>query len=576
MDSQGGRATHQFHRHFAGVVLLFGSILLSLSAVDGAEFFNDWATNNLSAVPSQSGPTDDPDGDGAPNLTEYVFGTDPLTPDCAGDAITTLFGGANGSYGVEIFERAGHRPGVQIDLDATADMVHWVRPWWLRTSTNSLPGDPTNSVREVFTTYLPGTNVFIVRGVLHLFDLGPETANYYVATNGNDGASGTGTNTPFRSLHKAVSVAAPGDLIYMRGGTYSTNATISINTSGTAANPIRLRAYPGEKPILNFGSQTTSSSNRGINFNASWWQVYGLEIASAGDNGIALSGSSNIIERCVLHHNRDTGLQISGSGGRVPSSNLVLNCDSYLNRDATGENADGFAVKSFWESGTHVGPDNIFRGCRSWDNADDGWDLWQTTNTVVLSNCWTWGNGTNLVTAGDGNGFKLGGHSSANGTANFAGAHLVTRCVSFKNFHNGFDQNNNAAGITLDQNTAWANGSTNSDCNFQMNHVTANSPPTIHTVRNNISIGGFSNDVFYTGSILINNSWQVVPAAGTNDFLNLDRILALSPRRDDGGLPEVPLLRPTLTSLFIDQGTNLGEAFYGAAPDLGAFETVVW
>jgi hypothetical protein len=544
-----------------------------LPTLRGAEFFNDWATNHLSSVPSQSSPTNDPDSDGLSNLAEFTFGTDPLVPD-GGSPLIPRVSNSNGVYIVELFEQAGHRPGVQIDLDATADMVHWIRPWWLRTLTNSLPGDPPNSVRESFMTYLPGTNTFIVRGVLNLFEAGPESATYYVATNGNDSAAGTSTNAPFRSLHKAVSVVAPGNLIYIRGGTYSTNAILTLSTSGTAANPIRLRAYPGEKPILNFSNQATNSSNRGINFNASWWRVYGLEIRKAGDNGIALSGSSNVIERCVLHHNTDTGLQISGSSGRVPTSNLVVNCDSYQNRDVTGENADGFAAKSFPESGTWVGRNIVFRGCRSWENADDGWDLWQTTNTVVIDNCWTWGNGTNLATAGDGNGFKLGGHNSAT-TSNFPGAHLVTRNISFKNFHNGFDQNNSAAGITLDQNTAWANG-TNADSNFKMNHVTTNSPPTIHVVRNNISIGGPTSDSFYPGSVLISNSWQVVPAAGTNQWLNLDRAQALTPRRDDGGLPEVPLLRPLPTGLFVDHGTDIGAPFAGPAPDLGAFESLVW
>ncbi|HUI06599.1 MAG TPA: right-handed parallel beta-helix repeat-containing protein [Verrucomicrobiae bacterium] len=542
------------------------------ASLHAAEFYNDWATNHLSSVPSQSGPTNDPDGDGVVNLAEYTFGTDPMVSD-GGTSIIALPPETNGIYKVEILERAGHRYGVQIDLDAAADLSHWIRPWWIRTVTNSLPEDPANSVRELFITYLPDTNIFFVRASLHLFDPGPGVANYYVATNGSDSATGTSTNTPFRSVAKAVSVASPGNLIYVRGGTYSTNATITISTSGAAANPIRLRAYPGEHPILNFSSQTLNSSNRGINFNANWWQVYGLEIASAGDNGIALSGSSNIIECCVLHHNRDTGLQISGSGSRVPASNLVLNCDSYMNRDATGENADGFAAKSFPESGTRVGPNIVFRGCRSWDNADDGWDLWQTTNAVVIDTCWTWGNGTNLATAGDGNGFKLGGHNSAT-TSNFPGPHVVTHCVSFKNFHNGFDQNNNAAGITLCQNTAWANG----DSNFQMNHVTGNSPPTIHAVTNNVSIDPGANDAFYPGSILVSNSWQVLtsPVGNTNDFLDTARSWALAPRRDDGSLPETPLLRPVPGGRLVDQGANTGAPFNGIAPDIGAFETPVW
>ncbi len=134
--------------------------------------------------------------------------------------------------------------------------------------TNGLAGDPrAGSVRERLTTFLPGTNIFIVRGDVTLLQAGPETATYYVATNGSDSAAGTSINTPFRSVAKAASVASPGNLIYVRGGTYTTNATISIGTNhnGTAASPIRLRAYPGEHPILDFSPQAFSSSNRGIN-----------------------------------------------------------------------------------------------------------------------------------------------------------------------------------------------------------------------------------------------------------------------------------------------------------------------
>lgn len=561
------------------LALVLCAVALASVRAHGADYYTNWAIANLSTVPSQSGPLDDPDNDGAPNLAEFTFGTDPLVGNGLGAAIFPSFAGDHGFFGVEVFERAGHQSGVQIDVDATVDLVHWIRPWWLRTLTNSLPGDPPGSIREAFTTYLPGTNVFIVRGVVHLIQDGPEAATYYVATNGSDSAVGTSTNAPYRSVAKAVSVASPGNLIYVRGGTYATNATISIGSShnGTAANPIRLRAYPGEHPILDFSPQAFGSTSRGINLSASWWQIYGLEIGNAGDNGMNLSGNSNIIERCVFHNNSDTGLQVSGNA----RSNLVLNCDSYRNFDAPtqGENADGFAAKSFPENGVTsiIGPNNVFRGCRSWENADDGWDLWQTTNTVVIDTCWSFANGTNFTNGGngkgDGNGFKLGGHNALNIHTNFPGPHLVMHCASFKNIHNGFDQNNNAAGITLDQNTAWSNG----DSNFSMDHRT-NTVITIHVVHNNISIDGRIADAFCPGSILISNSWQVVtsPPANTNDFLNVDISWAKAERRDDGSLPETPLLRPVPDGRLVDQGTNLGAAFYGSAPDLGAFESPSW
>lgn len=533
-------------------------VLSLLSSVRAAQFFNDWAATNLNTVPLQSGPLDDPDSDGAANLAEFAFGTNPLIGTGLGSAILPSFTGANGFYGVELLELGGHMPGVQIDVDASVDLVHWIRPWWFRTVTNSLPADPPGSVREALTTVLPGTNAFFVRGVVTLLLAVPETATYYVATNGNDSATGTSINTPFRSLAKAVTVSSPGNLIYMRGGTYTTNATISISSThnGTAANPIRLRAYPGEHPILDFSTQNFGSTNRGINVSASWWQIYGLEIENAGDNGMNVSGNSNIVELCVFHNCSDTGLQLA----HPASSNLVLNCDAYHNCDgpAGGENADGIDAKL-----PLLGPDNVISGCRAWENCDDGYDLFQAPFPVVITNCWSFRNGTNLANVGtfqgDGNGFKLGG-------GNIPTANRIVNCLAFGNAVRGIDQNDSTAGLTVYQNTSWANPT-----NFDLDHGTV--MVGAHDVRNNLSIDGVV--VVQAGSIQSNNSWQVItsPVASTNDVISIDTSFATAPRRDDGSLPEIPLLRPVPRGRLVDKGINIGLPFSGTAPDLGAFES---
>jgi hypothetical protein len=543
----------------AGLLPAFFLVFFS-APVWGAEFYNDWATNHLSGVPSQSGPTDDPDGDGTVNLLEYTFGTDPLVSDGVGSSIVALPPDSNGVYKVEIFERAGHKAGVQIDLDASANLTNWFRPWWLRELTNSHPEDPTNSVRELFTTWMPETNIFFVRGVVKLFDAGPDVATYYVATNGSDSASGTSINTPYRWIHKAASVANPGNLIYVRGGTYATNALLTISRNGSAASPIRLRAYPGEHPILDYSAQATGDSNRGIMLSASWWRIYGLEIKGAGDNGMEITGKSNIVELCVFHDNRDTGLQIASPG----ASNCVINCDSYHNNDATSENADGFAPKL-----AGLGKDNAFFGCRSWENADDGWDMYAAPNPVYIENCWAFRNG-HFGTNGDRNGFKLGGN-------NVAAPHRIVSCFSFHNPHHGYDQNNNTTTQTVDNCTAWANGAAagGSGHNFNLNHGTN----VAHMLRNNLSIDGTVS----TSSlcILLSNSWQVVtnPVASVNDVLSTNEDYALYPRRDDGSLPETPFMRPVPGGRLVDKGVitnDISRPYSGSAPDLGAFETPVW
>jgi hypothetical protein len=258
----------------------------------------------------------------------------------------------------------------------------------------------------------------------------------------------------------------------MKGGTYSfsTEVAIPASASGQQGGMKSLVAVPGETPVLDFSSQpygsTSSVSNpRGLSLQASWWHVKGLEVKGAADNGMYVSGSHNIVEACVFHGNRDSGLQIGRATSSTaqadwPSHNLILNCESYDNYDAppnAGENADGFACK------LTTGPGNVFRGCVSHHNIDDGWDLYTKTDTgpiapVVIDQCIAFGNGT-LTNGtsnpnGDRNGFKLGG-------SGIAVAHVVTRSIAFGNGKNGFTWNSNPGVIWLVNNTAWDNAQGN-------------------------------------------------------------------------------------------------------------------
>jgi hypothetical protein len=211
------------------------------------------------------------------------------------------------------------------------------------------------------------------------------------------------------------------------------------------------------RPVLDFSLETrataAASGPAGVELNGYYWHIKGIEIKNAADNGMLITGSNNTIEDVLLHDNGDTGLQIT-----VPSAvagdntrganNLILNCDSYQNLDVPtgGENADGFAAK------LRIGPGNVFRGCRSWNNADDGWDLFAANDVVLIDNCWAFLNGKTVGGAanpqGDGNGFKLGG--KPDGTTDQGGAvHKVTGSSAFENLACGFVRNNNPSLPTL-------------------------------------------------------------------------------------------------------------------------------
>ena len=56
------------------------------------------------------------------------------------------------------------------------------------------------------------------------------------------------------------------------------------------------------------------------------------------------------------------------------------------------------------------------------------------------------------------------------------------------------------------------------------------------------------------------------------DFLSLDLDQLTAPRKADGSLPDIDLLRPASDSELLDAGVDIGFDYWGLAPDLGALE----
>lgn len=273
----------------------------------------------------------------------------------------------------------------------------------------------------------------------------------------------------------AISSAKAGDVIIVKAGTYKFTDTIVINNAmnGKSGAYIVVKAADGAEVKFDFSAQTLDGANRGVVVDGDYWHFEGINFYGAGDNGVLLAGNNNIFEKCVFEANRDSGLQISrydttaATKDLWPSNNLIINCTAFDNCDypdqgGTGENADGFAAK------LTCGEGNVFDGCISYCNSDDGWDLFAKSATgpigvITIRNCVSFGNGTlsNGVhyANGDMNGFKLGG--SGVGTP-----HVVLNCLSFNNGATGFTDNNNPSGLTIMNATAWGNGKSAKKGNF--------------------------------------------------------------------------------------------------------------
>jgi hypothetical protein len=416
---------------------------------------------------------------------------------------------------------------------------------------------------------------------------------FYVATTGNDTDPGT-LESPFATLQKAVSVAAAGDTVYIRGGTYgittpaASNAGILFSKSGTSdTNRIKYWAYPGEVPVFDFSGLKISTSGYTMGFyvTGSWLHFKGLELCNVpmnqfSNNAISVDGGGNdIFELLDMHHNSGNGIFIGkGAGGH-----LVLNCDAHDNFDATsnqgeGQNADGFGVH-YQTSGATT----VIRGCRAWWNSDDGYDLINQEVPVTVEHSWAMGNGyanygTYNPSSGNGAGFKMG--SSKTGVR-----HLVRNNVAWKNKAHGFYANHSSGGNTWYNNTSYNNGT-----QFNMLASPPDDPNTtitltgdlVHIMRNNLGYPNKNSNM--TGVDSAFNSWDLNLTPAANDFASvndpsvsgtgasIETSGALGPREADGSLPNVDFLKLAARSQMIDKGTDVGLPFVGEAPDLGAWE----
>jgi hypothetical protein len=296
----------------------------------------------------------------------------------------------------------------------------------------------------------------------------------WVATDGDDANPGTEA-LPVLTLVKGYDLLCPAPptgtangaeclgeaprTLCIKPGTYAMNLRLELRKTrmGTETSPVTIQGDSSSttRPVLDFttqprvlscGAPVDSSGGEltGITMNADYTVLKHVEIMNANDNCIKVQGAHNLVEDVVVHGCADAGIQISSGSGYTASgtNNTVLNCDSYQNNDTQcyGNGGDGFAVK------TGTGAGNVFRGCRAWDNADDGFDLFAWTSPIVLDNCWAMNQATTTAgTNSDGDGFKLGGNSIST-------EHVLSNLVAVGNTNGssgyGFNENTNPASMT--------------------------------------------------------------------------------------------------------------------------------
>ncbi|MBS0425144.1 MAG: right-handed parallel beta-helix repeat-containing protein [Proteobacteria bacterium] len=320
--------------------------------------------------------------------------------------------------------------------------------------------------------------------------IGPQPIINTDITKGTLFASPTGTGTTCSKLApcniwNVVNKAGSGDVIFLRGGTYTISKNLNFYNQGSATAPIIFESYPGESAVLD-GGQNSKGTNIIIGVTGKFIYLRNIEVRNMPMQGIWISGTDNILDGAYVHHSGLSGIQVFSPYDDYPygnygSRNIIRNCTVHDNSGAgifsdefaNGGNSDGISISS--------GANNRVENCLVYSNSDDGIDAWRSTGTYIGYNI----SHSNGIADGNGNGIKGGGYFPSADTT-------IEHNLSYSNIAVGIDYNGNV-NATLLNNTTW----NNLNGGYSIGSDT--------TITHNIASEG---KIKYGTGIEIDNSWQ--------------------------------------------------------------------
>jgi hypothetical protein len=270
-----------------------------------------------------------------------------------------------------------------------------------------------------------------------------QAADRYVSTTGDNANAGT-LASPWLTITHAITQAAAGDVIHVRGGTYNSRVVIT-GKSATLAQPILIKNYAAETAIIDGTGITPPTGDGGLLHlsNCNHLHFQGLEIrnfttssATRVPAGIYITGSGvNLrIIGCRVHHIEQNntiggdayGIAVKGTSSAAIDGLVLDGNEVYSLRTGSSEsvvlngNVTNFTVKNnLVHDCNNIGIDFIgYEGV----NATPALD--RARNGVVSGNT-VWNVDTRFNPAYGGNFTTGGGDASAAGIYVDGGTNIV-------------------------------------------------------------------------------------------------------------------------------------------------------
>lgn len=257
--------------------------------------------------------------------------------------------------------------------------------------------------------------------------------DWYVDASVSSSGDGTSLATAFKTLQEGLSALQDGQTLLVKAGTYYPGK-ITRNTAWSSRT--RIMGYGTDRPRLDFTGVNLEWPNRdsivitSTSRNELWHRFYitnGHSIENGG-SGFSVRAPTTILSDIWASHFDYRSFTVSGvSNGKV----TIQDCVGWRMGDGSSQHTDAgehFIVLGSQQEST---PENVaLVRCVSINGGDDGYDLWSSRGVLILDSVaigagYYW----NGNTAGDGQGFKMGG-DSGNGRNNRLRGSIAIGCKS--------------------------------------------------------------------------------------------------------------------------------------------------
>lgn len=210
--------------------------------------------------------------------------------------------------------------------------------------------------------------IFIIS--LFIFASDIQAATYYVSPTGS-GTSCTYENSCL--LNTGLGKLIPGDILYLRGGTYP--QTVSFGSSGTLSSRINISGYQNEQVIID-GGNTMPSGCYDFLFKStgSFVTIQNLTVTNSHGGGIAVGGTASHLINISMINSGETGVVLTGTG----------NIADHLTVTGSGNRYDSGSCTTWGSALSTVGTDSIIKNSLSYGNRGEGLNAYSTSRGAII------------------------------------------------------------------------------------------------------------------------------------------------------------------------------------------------